>query len=517
VTANGKVIDEGSIDVPSTDGVVAYNLLGASPLYNETVHYGTGAAPSGSVDFYGGQRLVISRKAHFVFTTPPPSISVEESSGASHVRWHFARAPGGWPTTVGILKERELPEVALQVSLRVAEKDPTAGEAIVTAATLLERLRGVDSALAYLGRSLEGQPEAYELHRMYLHFLRRADRFEQARTYYRELHRTHEGTLPLVMLARAESREAALPLYQEALAKEPDSKLARRGLALLLYDLGRYPESAELFGKVAADDDPEYAFYAVDHVRALLRQGLAPEALEVARKAAEKAPTEWRLAVLHASIAAARPGTPPTTYIDRVAEKNQDAGQGVWMRSLVGLPVDEALVAKEQLQADASVLAARIHLAAAQDPALAWGLCAKATPATLERVLSPVALLLGLEFLRAGDTATADRLLSRLPDLPLPASAFTAYVMDGVEHPELWRLDDDARAALDFVRARKLEGDGASGETLYASARSREAWPGVVTRARSTWPAPRPGRATVTLARRPIPASVVPARRGSRG
>jgi tetratricopeptide (TPR) repeat protein len=502
--ANGKVIDEGPIDVLSTDGVVAYNLLGASPLYNDPVHYGTGSANTEGFEFYGGQRLVTAQRADFVFTTPPQSISVEQSSSASHVRWHFDRAKGGWQSTLGILEERGSLDRALGVSLKVAEKDPTASEAIIMAAAMLERVRGVDPALAYLEKFLEGRPDAFEVHRTYLHYLRRADRFEQARTYYREFRRTHEGTLPLVLLARAEPLETALLLYREVQGREPNNKLARRGLARLYLDLGRYPESAELFAQVAADD-PDYKYYADDHVRSLIRQGRRPEALEVAKKAVEKAPTEWRLAVLHAHLAAAAPasGSLATTYIDRFAQSRQDPGLGVWMRSLVGIPVDEGLVNKEQLQGEASVLAARVQLAAAQDLVLAWGLCSKATPATLERVLSPIALLLGTEFLRAGDAATADRLLSRLPDLPLPTSAFTAYVMDGVEHPELWRLDDDARAALDFVRARKLEADGGSGEALYASALRREDWPGIVTRARATWPAPRPGKALVTLVRRP--------------
>jgi len=526
VSANGQVVDEGPVDIPSGDGVVAYNALGAAPLYNEAVHYGSGAASAETFEFHGGQRLVISRKADFVFTTPPPSISVEQSSTSSHTRWHFARAEGGWQTTVGVLEERGLSEAALAVSLNVAEKDPTAGDAVVAAATLLQRRRGADPALAYLEKAIVRQPENYELHSTHLHFLRRADRFEQARTYYREFRRTHAGTLPFILLARTESKEAALALYQEVQAKEPDNKLARRGQAYLFLELGRYPESAELYAQVAAAD-PDYKHYVDDHVRSLLHQGLFPEALDVAHKAVDKQPNDWRLAVLHAQLALAHAslapggqasGSPiPTLSIDRLAQKTQDPGFGVWMRSLVGLPVDEAVVKKDRLQGAAQVLAARIQVAAAQDPALAWDLCAKAKSETLDRLFSPVALLLGSEFLRAGDSATADRLLSGLGDMPLPTSAFTAYVMDGIEHPELWRLDHDARAALDFIRARKLQAEGASGEVLYAEALRREAWPGIVNRARLAWPAPRPGKPTLTLVRRPEPAPVLLARQGSRG
>ena len=509
VTAGGEVIDEGPVEVPSTSGVVAYNVLGASPLYTTAVHYGSETPSSSpSFEFHGGQRVVVSRKADYVFTTPPQSISVKSSSTKSHTRWHFDRAQGGWETTVSILKERSLREVALRVSLDVARHDPKAPDAFATASNLLEELRGTELALAYLQSALEDHPDDYDLHRTFQHLLRRGDRFEQARAYYRAFRQAHPGGLPVVLQARVEPPEAAVLLYKEVLAQEPENRMARRGLARVLLDLGRYGESAALFEQVAADD-PDYKYYVDDHVRSLLRQGSVADALLAATKAVEKLPTEWRLAVLYADLAAMaeplrlQPKSPAPAFIDKLAQKNRDPEVGIWMRSLAGLPVDEALIKKLRLQAEPMIHAARLQEAAAKDPGLAWVLCVKATPAALERVVSTVALLLGAEFLRAGDAAAADLMLANVPDIPLPKAAFEAYVMEGLEHEELWRLDGDARAALDFVRGRKLQAEGASGESLYAAARNREAWEGFVSRSMKSWPAPRPPKASsVTLKRR---------------
>ena len=38
----GELLEEGPIDVPSGAGAVAYNVLGAAPLYTETIIYGAG-------------------------------------------------------------------------------------------------------------------------------------------------------------------------------------------------------------------------------------------------------------------------------------------------------------------------------------------------------------------------------------------------------------------------------------------------------------------------------------------
>ena len=136
--------------------------------------------------------------------------------------------------------------------------------------------------------------------------------------------------------------------------------------------------------------------------------------------------------------------------------------------------------------------AAELQLAAQRDPAQAWHIAAKVRPNALERLAAPVALLLAAEFLRIGDVHTADRLFSTLDEIAMPTDALKAYVITGTEHPEIWRLPADVRAVLDFVRARKLAGEGTPNPALYSVATTREAYLGLVRRALKSWPAPEP-------------------------
>jgi tetratricopeptide (TPR) repeat protein len=501
-----QLLEEGPVDIPSVDGAVAYNILGAAPLYTETVVYGTGAGSnSPSVELHAGKRLVVSPHADFVFVPAPRTISVESSSASSHTRRHFDRAAGGWETTTRWLEERGDPFSALRISLAVAEAEPTVTGAIEAAAHQLEGLRGPQIAIAYLRQALETRPDDFDLHRLHQHLMRRVGQFDEARAFYRS-HRERypQSALAAVLLARVEALEPALELSEEALAIAPQDKPARRGLGQLLFDAGRFAESIRVFDEVARTD-PDYKYYADDHVRALLHVGNGARAMEVASAAAKKAPNEWGLAVLYAELAltqgvpATGNGGVPESYVDGLAQKRRDQEFGLWMRSLAGLPVQPKALSTALSQGGALADAARLQLAAEKDPAQAWTLLARTPAETLERLAPHVAILLAAEFFRAGDTRTADRLFASRPDLGLPADILKSYIATGTEHPELWRLPTEMRAVLDLVRARKLQADGSTDRSLYASAVRREAYLGLAGRAIKSWPAPEPTHAPASL------------------
>src|SRR5262249_1505067 len=116
-----------------------------------------------------------------------------------------------------------------------------------------------------------------------------------------------------------------------------------------------------------------------------------------------------------------------------------------------------------------------------------------------------VALLLASEFERAGDERISSALFAAVEEIPLPVSALKDYVLEGREHPEMWRLDADVRAILDFVRARPLPGEGAPAGSGYAAARTRDPLPSLAARAETAWPPPRvtrPLAATVVIRKR---------------
>jgi tetratricopeptide (TPR) repeat protein len=506
VVAGGRVLEEGPVDLPGTSSVLAYNVLGVAPLYREAVYYGSGSANAPeSFEFYGGRRLVAPGNADFVFTKPPASISVDSNASGPQVRWHFDLVDGGWQATVSILRSRNTRDEALRVCLDIARARPDDNEALLAAADLMSGLRGPDAAAGMLRAHLESHPDDLDVHRSHQHFLRRSGRAEEARSYYRSFRAARPGqAVAAVLLARVEAPETARALYEEALRLEPSNGLARRGLAHLSLTQGRFEDGARLLAEMEKDD-PEYQYYVDDHVRSLLGANRPGEAVAVTARASEKYAADWRPAVLYAQLAASGAVTPPQpaiTFIDRIAKKSQDPEFGWWMLSLAGQPIDDPRIRQAGRSPGPLVEAALIQQAAARDPALAWTLCAKAERPALERLGSPVAVLLAAEFRRAGDREAAGRLFAAESELNLPPAALEAYVMDGAEDPELWRLAPEVRAALDFVRSRRLADDAPASAALAAAARRREAVRGAVTLAIERWPPPERGAPTVTLRRR---------------
>jgi tetratricopeptide (TPR) repeat protein len=501
-SAAGAVLDDVLVDVPPRSPLVVYNAAGAAPLYAESVVYGAQGGPAGpGFTFHGGQRLVVRPRADFVFAPPPESISVGSTSeAANHVRWRFDLVPGGWQTTFRQLTERGAYREALALALDAARTDPRSEAAAEAAASTLARLRGTGAAIDYLEGALERQPEDFTLHRTYQHFMGLAGRFDEARERYRAYRDRHpDSALAAVLLARVESRDAAVPLYRAALERRHGDMMARRGLARALLQTGHIPESVTRFAEMAASD-PDYRYYAGDHVRALLLLRKNERALEAARRACDKFPAEWRLAVLYAQVASlpgveGLEGRPAATYIDRLAVRNGDPAFGLWMRSLAGLPLDEKELKKLPEGPMRSAIA--IQWAAGRDPAAAWLQCAKAPPGTFARLAAPVALLLATEFERAGDERIALALFGAAEEIPFPVSAFKDYVRDGREDADMWRLDLETRAVLDLVRARALQGQGAAAASLYAAARKRDPVPSLAARAEAAWPLARVTRPLV--------------------
>ncbi|HVQ28150.1 MAG TPA: tetratricopeptide repeat protein [Vicinamibacteria bacterium] len=508
--AGGELLEEGPIDVPSVAGAVAYNVLGAAPLYTETIIYGTGSGRNAppTVVLHAGQRLVVSPHADFVFRAAPRSISVDKSSSSSHARLHFDMAAGGWATTTSWLHERGDSASALRICLDVARAEPSMTRATQSAARWLQELRGERIAVAYLRRALETHPDDFDLHRLHQHLMRRAGHLDEARAFYRS-YRDERPTSPLaaVLLARLEGPDPAADLYHEALALDPKNLPARRGLAQLLFDRGRFSESVRLFDEVA-HGDPDYKYVVQDHVRALLIQGEAAKAVTVAAAAAKKAPKEWSLAVLYAEVADTEgvvPTVPAQQFVDGLSQTSRDPEFGMWMRSLAGLPVNLQALKAAQLRGSLVADAAAVQLAAQKDPAEAWALVARAKPGVVDELAGPVALLLAAEFFRVGDTRTADDLFASRNDMALPAEELKAFVANGTEHPDFWRMPTDVRAVLEFVRARKLQADGAADPRAYEAATRREAYRGLVGRSLRSWPAPERTRPQPSLAlqRRP--------------
>ncbi|MFT3772944.1 MAG: hypothetical protein QM820_46760 [Minicystis sp.] len=500
---SGEALDQGLIDVPEGNVLSIYNPLGAAPVYKATIHYA--ASESGQrepdIEFLGGARFASPGHPNFLFEEPPRQISVK--SHESPIRTVVDQAKGGHHTTINYLVDHGARLKAAEVARAVARMTPADETARDDANRSIERAKGLTAAVAFAREMAERRPDDFDAQREYQYYLRRADRGDEARAIYRaRFEKDRTSVLNAGLYARVLPRAEAQGVIDELLRAHPDAPEGLFFAGWLAFSGGDYARADELFQKVAGDK--RYDHYTDEHALALVALHRTPDAVALLARQLDKqgASPNVHMALLYAQIAdrpdAGPVTTQPRAYVDKLVSAASEPAFKPWVMSLLGEETTGSLGAAKAGTNKANTMTAeleastKIQLAAEKDPAQAWDLCAQAGP-TAFRYLHPlIAVLLAGEFARAGDRALAERLLWDRPEIGSPPASLLAYVIEGVEHPDLWRLDLSMRAALDLARARALEARGEDASGLYKAVERGDLAVGVVTRARFAWPALRP-------------------------
>ena len=126
-------------ELPGATDVVAYNVLGAAPLYAEGVVYRehAGGETNPSVA-YGGETIIVRDHVSYVFEPAPDSISM---SGSSETRWRFDLAKGGIGSTIAMLSQAKKSARAAELAHKVALLSPDDEEAVERAEGFLGKAK----------------------------------------------------------------------------------------------------------------------------------------------------------------------------------------------------------------------------------------------------------------------------------------------------------------------------------------------------------------------------------------
>lgn len=494
--AGGEVLEEGPINLPGRVDAVVYNVLGAAPLYKVNVVYSTRPSyqpSSGETPvFLGGERLFIEDDVDFLFTEPPARISMKSNQGDVYQK-RVDQVPGGWSLTANYLDGTKERGKLLDLLLGLVRVQPEDRASLQFASSVLEQTRGPRAVTGMLEELSRSHPASWDIQIAYQYRLRIEDRLDEGRARYRKQAEAEPGSaLAAALMVRIEPREAARAAYESLLARHPDDLHLLLEAARFAYLTGDLATSVELFAK-AAGKGPEYDRFLDEHVRSLVALKRTPEAVSLAAAAASRAEKNDRWPALGYARVASLPDAGPLPrpvrhFVQQIISQvgSERSGYEPWLISLLGDPVSKEMI--EKAKDDPMRAAAKIHIAAMRDPAEAWKLCEGAQAGVLRLVHPPLLTLLSLEFRRAGDAELGEALLEIGWEVGVPAAALDDYVRSGKEHPELWRLDAESRAALDFVRARTLESQGQQAEALYEAALGRDLLRGPVYRAIEGWP-----------------------------
>jgi hypothetical protein len=496
LSPSGALIDEDAITIAhaGTEAFQAYNVLGAAPLFVETVEYTSRATPDKepTIAFHGGHRFVAVEHVDYLFEKPPQSLQVQQPSGVVHKIYVDVLA-GGWRSTVGYLLSRE-PARAADVATALTLAAPDDIGTLATVVQVVTASSGPAAGAHLAQKYRDAHPGNEELHRAYQSCkMRLGLDGELSEEYTKWYERSDKGPAASSLLARVLPPREARAVLDEALTRHADAAVLLLRKARIAVFEGQLAEADALFQRAAGSED--YRYYADEHAYALVALGRTGEAISrIAALLGKEKATD--LALLYAQLArlpdAGQLPSPPWTYVDELSDASGAPWRKAWARSALGEPPGSTA------SPSGRDFVETLQLQAGQSAAVSWSTSAALPPDQTPTLHPTVALLLGAEFLRAGDADLADRLLAPHPELLLSIRAIAEYVMTGAEPPGLFRLSPEQRAALDFVRGRKLESEGKPAEALYEAARRRDAFRSVVSRAMSSWAKPTPPGAAPT-------------------
>lgn len=487
VSEAGKTIDETDINVPGSTDVVAYNVLGAAPLYHLAISYFAHSSAKPPEDktlpvMDAGRVFIVEDHVSYIFQEPPQEIQMSEGAVVEQ-RWRFDIIDGGWRSGVGsLLYEKKTKQaLALAEAVALAESDDAATLENVWALAL--RNGGPDEGAAFARRLVERAPEDIDAHRRYQSVMITAGQRQKCIEEYRaRAAKSPDSAMWQYLLARVLPHDEAIAKYQTLVQRFPDDVYVHRSFAYELAQKRRFAESVAEWNKLVALRKTPDASEVARQVEALLGLGHADEAVRVLAAFNDANPGSM-LGTLYMTTALQARGKLPHP-VDFYS--TEDPLARLWYAMARGRPLDPALLDAAYKDKPEPREGFLIYAQARTDLEGALARLKKAKPEARESLSDPLSLALACELERRGDHELAEALLDTLTSLDGSLPALKAYVLHGEKSPEVDAIDLSMQAALELARARGSK-DPAERRRLLAQAKSDDVLHGAVFAAADHW------------------------------
>jgi tetratricopeptide (TPR) repeat protein len=486
-----RVVEQLSVDLPGATDVVAYNVLGAAPLYAEgVVYYASGSSDkdkhrSNPVITYGGDSFVFRDHIQYIFKKPPETIQME---GSTETRWAFQLLPDGLLATLGMLEEKKQERRAAEVARKVALAAPITSH-LQAAARYMDGGAAIES-LAH--EIVDAHPESGDAQRFYQDVLRSLGKLKEAEAHAKAVRdKDPEAALGAYLLARLMPFTQALPAFLKVVEQHPDDPDALRGASYELFVARRFKEALALYDRWLKIDPAGAGPALTWHVCSAIGAGDLPGALRLAAAGAQSERIEDQpihRAILYGQVAhlAGKAAPYPAHYFLERQLKTTGPWVRAWFTASLGRAPGAADLARspEHVRRGVQMIEALRH-----DPSRAVELLDQASAKQLVGYDPLGALLLALELERTGDKSRAQLLLAPLSGYPL--DDVRRYVKTGQESDELKESDLYVQAVARFMRARSLEAAHKPADALYRAAAADDLLGATIADAEQAWPHPQ--------------------------
>jgi len=457
---DGLVIEELEADLPSFHDLVAYNIVGAAPLYAEGIIYSPKPLDeTNPFEFYGGDSFVTRKTAKYLFRETPETIDLSGRE-KKRVLWQVGLASVGWPGTVAFLaQEQRNPRKALallQEVIRAQWPDSTTlGLGLHLARTeVAPVLRKPDAELSLATQLVKDHPTSVEAHRALQDVSLARDKREELVQTYRQRFDTDPSADNGYLLARLLPLREGEALVDDLLGKHPDHPWLLRTRAWHLVHAARWEEATKTLEALARITGGDHTLFPL-HARALAGEGRLADALRLAEGMEPDAFSGFETSVIYARLtrlAGAAADHPPHRLWRQAFGAEQEPGLLAKFELAAGLDADQTI---EAIESEKERSARRLEREATRDPRSALAQAKLADAEILQDLRTDFLLLLLGAAAKAKDEESVAALAAALD----PSLGYClAYIRDGTETLDLYNLHPDVLTALRVARAYNLAG-----------------------------------------------------------
>lgn len=487
-TSDGRLIEELSVEVLGGFDAVAYNVLGAAPLYIEQVIYSEHDTQDPQATLLTGQSWFQRDHVEYVFKEAPTQITTSQYAKGSVIRYQLELLDGGWQSARGwLLSDGKIVEAA-RLSASVAVAMPGDFAAARTAINDVGAAHGLEETLPLLEKLLRDRPDDVQLHRHRQEIFLSLNRREETLEEYRRRHKENPTSADYAYLrARVELQVDGAALAEATLADHPEHPWLHRFLWWDRYTTRRFKEALDHLEAAVAGDPEQSEGLREYRLACLVGLGRAQEAFEELKQTADRQPDsiDFDFLLLYGRVA----------RLAGLGEADLLTLQRTSWGSESPTPDDIAFLRArvragqlESGQADAVELGiTKVAIELMNEAAMPGAETIKRvrevlsgdSATALQLVGFSTVLVLACEAARRDDRETAEELLEYVDTKPF----LDARVLDGTHDSELLSLDLETQAVLALADARKLLKDDPRRESLLQQAAADDLLGGIVDRA----------------------------------
>jgi tetratricopeptide (TPR) repeat protein len=500
----GKEIERTTADIPKldlfdalgSDRLFVYNVAAAHLYQREEIGYASSEANrTYKQSFVGLERFFQQEGVDYVFQAAPETLSVDSSSSVTR-KVAFNVAPHLTFNRAGVIWfEEGRKEDAERAFRRAIEREPCSPMARGNLLHVLEAEEGQPRVIQESRAWLQACPTAVEAHRAYQDAQSSLGHGGDVLEEYRARLAEHPDLgLNHYLYARLlHDPDLAMPLYREAIRRDPALWWAKAALASSLMALERDAESRELLEQVlqAPDHDPAFArVYAMAAIAAGTTEH-AGQTLEAAEKQQQEEDDELWQARWLLSLAGGQYDAAAIRLRDRTQRAGEESADD-WVRrvQLLRLREDPELakvLLEGRLRPDVAGIAGTLRMEEAlsrgewKEAAAAIDTLKPEDTSFLDQLYVASALLLG------GDRQAAEKRLGALDSqLSAESDASSAALLAMARHlegrlPAAAVLASARRAGFNMLphayfvlaAARSAAGDTAGARELFEKSRRR--------------------------------------------